>query len=88
MEIISDTSTGIQDVKNNSFLMSVLSDKIVITPNEQSNISIFNLAGSKIYEAKSVNKFIEISTNNFNKGLYFATVENEKGISTQKFIVR
>ncbi len=60
---------------------------IELPNNENTNFSLINILGELVlYEQLNHSKNLEIS--NLNKGLYFLVIENSRGKSTQKIIIK
>lgn len=84
-------ATGINDVlQQNSYKLyntasfATGTGDALIELKEQSNITIYNLQGQKVYEKKSAAGELTISPQNFSPGFYVITVENSYGTHTAK----
>ena len=58
---------------------------VINVKGESGKVSVLDLTGKEIYST-DYNSFIQISTAEFPTGMYFLTIENERGSFSQKII--
>lgn len=80
---------GIADKNAISAYPNPVNDIIHITlaNYDESDISLFNAVGEKMYEGKT-NSYIEIQTSDFPSGTYFLHIKSRNDIRTQKIIIQ
>jgi hypothetical protein len=62
--------------------MNITSDE------EMTQVDIFNQLGQSVYSQVVKNTYLNLKTADFNSGVYFVRITTEKGIATEKIIVR
>jgi hypothetical protein len=78
--IIEETVTGINTINKDNITIQSISNGIAIETKEQMSVSVYNLAGQKVYQSV-INGNVEIP---LHKGVYIVSVNNE----SQKVIVK
>lgn len=83
--------TGLQSIQDNHISIAISKNGIIISANDKvlSQIEIFNMSGQKVYTIKATSNSIEINTDFWSRGVYFAKIkENDSQFYNFKFIKR
>ena len=88
-EVDIEISTGIdnQDLNTEISVYPNPSNGILNIINaENSEISIYNILGTKVYTLKNTDKQLSIDSQNFAKGTYIIKIKNDNEITTKRVI--
>jgi len=93
---IIDSTLGVEDEVLNAFKMfpNPANSHITISlPNtiQKATITISNMLGQKVYSEKisdNYNNIYIINTHSFKTGIYFVTVNTDKGKATKKLLIQ
>lgn len=83
--------TGISETDNKGvfqFYPNPAVDKVIANTVERGKLTIMNQVGQLVYEIAIKDEQTQISTDNFQSGIYLVNFESEKNIVTKKLIIK